>query len=264
MVECSVTAVKPAVPRLLTRGAKSRRRKNERRSVEEIAAAMTPGPGLRVWKAHGFSRAVGLCLLVVQGGGIWAMLDDGPSWSWLWLPVALSWLISTVATTLTWRITADRDGLWVTGAWRVRRAEWDAITAVRHHEDGIRIGTGKGHDNVDLAPTGWACWSAAWAVSRMPCALPTRCGPCTSTRSCARPRRRRRHGRACRAAAGGPLGAVGRGGAASAVTGKARQGGAEEPPRLRHPPPPGSQQRAASGYFRCAGISAASLLRSRR
>ncbi|WP_324793633.1 hypothetical protein SJX93_10850 [Streptomyces cyaneofuscatus] len=156
LAECSVTAVKPAVPGLLARGAKSRRRKNERRSVEEIAATMTPGPGLRVWKAHGFSRTVGLFLLVVQGGGIWAMLDDGPSWSWLWLPVAMAWLISTVATMLTWRITADRDGLWVTGAWRVRRVEWDAITAVRHHEDGIRIGTGKGHDNVDLAPTGWA------------------------------------------------------------------------------------------------------------
>ncbi|MFF2697973.1 hypothetical protein ACFVUQ_06360 [Streptomyces cyaneofuscatus] len=156
LVESGVTAAQPAVPGLLARGAKSRRRKNERRSVEEIAATMTPGSGLRVWKAHGFSRAVGLFLLVVQGGGIWAMLDDGPSWSWLWLPVALGWLISTVATTLTWRITADRDGLWVTGAWRVRRVEWDAITAVRHHEDGIRIGTGKGHDNVDLAPTGWA------------------------------------------------------------------------------------------------------------
>ncbi|MDX3374906.1 hypothetical protein PV390_10850 [Streptomyces sp. ME02-6991-2A] len=156
VVECSVTAVKPAVPGLVARGPKRRKRKTERRPVEEIAAAMTPGPGLRVWKAHGFSRAVGLVLLVVQGGGIWAMLDDGPSWSWLWLPVALSWLISTVATTLTWRITADRDGLWVTGAWRVRRVEWDAITAVRHHEDGIRIGTGQGHDNVDLAPTGWA------------------------------------------------------------------------------------------------------------
>lgn len=155
-VECSVTAVKPAVPGLVTRGPKRRERKSERRPVEEIAAAMTPGTGLRVWRAHGLSRAVGLCLLVVQGGGIWATVDDGPSWVWLCLPVALSWMISAVATTLTWRITADRDGLWVTGAWRVRRVEWDAITAVRHHEDGIRIGTGKGHSDVDLAPTGWA------------------------------------------------------------------------------------------------------------
>ncbi|MYX13699.1 hypothetical protein GTY67_09720 [Streptomyces sp. SID8374] len=156
LVECSVTAVKPATPGPVKRGPRRPERKNAQRPVEEIVAAMTPGTGLRVWKAHGFSRAVGLGLLVVQGGGIWAMVDDGPSWHWLWLPLALPWLISAVATALTWRITADRDGLWVTGAWRVRRVAWDAATAVRHSEDTIRVGTGKDHPNVELSPTGWA------------------------------------------------------------------------------------------------------------
>lgn len=162
LVECSVTAVKPAVPKLVRSRSKSpaggRDRRSRRRPVEEIAASMAPSEGLRVWKAHGFSRGVGLGLLVVQGGGLWALLDDGLSWSWswLWLAVGLPWLTSAVATALTWRITADRDGLWVTGAWRVRRVEWAAITAVRHSEDGIRIGTGKGFDNVELSPTGWA------------------------------------------------------------------------------------------------------------
>lgn len=156
VVECSVTAVKPAAPGLVTRGPKHRERNSEQRPVEEIAASMTPATGLRVWKAHGFSRAVGLGLLVVQGGGIWAMVDDGPSWHWLWLPLALPWLVSAVSTALTWRITADRDGLWVTGAWRVRQLPWDAITAVRHSEDGIRVGTGKDHPNIELSPTGWA------------------------------------------------------------------------------------------------------------
>ncbi|WP_308340491.1 hypothetical protein [Streptomyces sp. ISL-112] len=61
-----------------------------------------------------------------------------------------------MATALTWRITADRDGLWVTGAWRVRRVEWGAITAVHHSEDGISVGTGKNHPDVELSPTGWA------------------------------------------------------------------------------------------------------------
>ncbi|MFP1662539.1 hypothetical protein ACLCDR_13890 [Streptomyces cavourensis] len=160
LVECSVTAVKPAVPKLLRSRSKSPAegtgRKGPRRPVEEIAASMTPTDGLRVWKAHGLSRAVGVGLLLVQGGGMWAMLDDGFSWTWLWLVIGLPWLMTAVATALTWRITADRDGLWVTGAWRVRRIEWDAITAVRHSEDGIRIGTGKGSDNVELSPTGWA------------------------------------------------------------------------------------------------------------
>lgn len=160
VVECSVTAVKPAVAGPARRGpmlpSQNRGRKNAQRPVEEIAATLAPVDGLRVWKAHGLSRAVGLGLLVVQGGGMWAMLDDGPSWTWLWLVVGLPWLTTAVATALTWRITADRDGLWVTGAWRVRRIEWDAITAVRHTEDGIRVTTGKDHPDVALSPTGWA------------------------------------------------------------------------------------------------------------
>ncbi|PVC65081.1 hypothetical protein DBP15_21765 [Streptomyces sp. CS065A] len=156
VVECSVTAVKPAAPGPVTRRPGRPRRKNVQRPLEEVVAAMTPGTGLRVWKAHGFSRGVvGLGLLVVQGGGIWAMVDDGPSWHWWWLPLGLPWLVSAVATALTWRITADRDGLWVTGAWRVRRVAWDAITSVRDAGDGIRVGTGEGHPDVELSPTGW-------------------------------------------------------------------------------------------------------------
>ncbi len=154
-VECSVTAVKPAVPGLVERGPQRRKRKNLRRPVDEIAVGMTPTAGPRVWTAHGFSRAVGLGLLLVQGGGIWAALDEGPSWSWLWLVVGLPWLVTAVATALTWRITADRDGLWVTGAWRVRRVPWDVITSVRHSDDGIRVGRAR-DSSVDLSPTGWA------------------------------------------------------------------------------------------------------------
>lgn len=154
-VECSVTAVKPAVPQPWERGERRRGRRSPRRSVDEIAAGLTPGAGLRVWTAHGFSRAVGLGLLLVQGGGIWAALGDGPSWSWLWLAVGLPWLVTAVSTALTWRITADRDGLWVTGAWRVRRVPWHAITSVRHTEDGIRVDRAE-DSSVDLSPTGWA------------------------------------------------------------------------------------------------------------
>ncbi|MFH9178257.1 hypothetical protein [Streptomyces albogriseolus] len=154
-VECSVTAVKPTLPEWRGRGPQRRERTSPRRSADEIAARMTPTAGLRVWRAHGFSRAIGLGLLLVQGGGVWAALDEGPSWSWLWLVPALPWLLTSVATALTWRITADRDGLWVTGAWRVRRVPWDVITSVRHHEDGIRVGRAK-DSSVDLSPTGWA------------------------------------------------------------------------------------------------------------
>src|SRR5690606_15835043 len=50
---------------------------------------------------------------------------------------------------------ADRDGLWVTGAWRVRRIPWHVITSVVHSEDTIRVGRAK-DDSVDVSPTGFA------------------------------------------------------------------------------------------------------------
>ncbi|MFJ2420760.1 hypothetical protein [Streptomyces brevispora] len=154
-VECSVTAVKPAVPGLVKREPQRRKRQSPQRPCDEIAAGMTPTAAPRVWTANSLSRAVGFGLLLVQGGGIWAALDDGPSWSWLLLAVGLPWLVTAVATALTWRITADRDGLWVTGAWRVRRVPWNVITSVRHADDGIRVGRAK-DSPVELSPTGWA------------------------------------------------------------------------------------------------------------
>lgn len=154
-VECSVSAVKPAVTGRGEHGPRLRGRKRAQRSVDQVAAGMTRTEGPRVWNAHGFSRAVGLLLLLVEGGGIWAMLDEGSWWTWLFLILGLPWLVTAVATALTWRITADREGLWVAGAWRVRRVPWDVITSVRHSEDGIRVRVARG-DSVDLSPTGFA------------------------------------------------------------------------------------------------------------
>ncbi|MDT0398167.1 MULTISPECIES: hypothetical protein [Streptomyces] len=154
-VECSVSEVKPAVAGWRRSEARRRGRDRPLRPADEVAAGMTRTAGPRVWRAHGFSRAVGLFLLPVQGGGIWASLDDGPSWTWLLLAVGVPWLVTAVATALTWRITADRDGLWVTGAWRVRRVPWDVITSVRHADDGIRVDRAK-DSAVEVSPAGWA------------------------------------------------------------------------------------------------------------
>ncbi|MFG2511857.1 hypothetical protein [Streptomyces sp. NPDC048584] len=153
-VECSVSEVRPAVAGWRRHGPQRGRRKRPSRSADEVAAGMTRTAGPRVWRAHGFSRAVGLFLLLVQGGGIWASLDDGPSWTWLALAVGVPWLVTAVATALTWRITADRDGLWVAGAWRVRRVPWDEITSVRHADDSIRIGRAK-DSSIKVSPAGW-------------------------------------------------------------------------------------------------------------
>ncbi|WP_433543813.1 hypothetical protein ACQPZG_00905 (plasmid) [Streptomyces sp. CA-294286] len=154
-VQCSVTAVKPAVPESAERRPRRRARKNPQPSRDEITAGMTPTTGPREWTAHGVSRGVGLGLLLVQGGGIWAAFDDAPSWHLLWLAVSVPWLVTVVATALAWRITADRDGLWVTGAWRVRRVRWTEILSVRHADDGIRVDRVK-DSAVEISPTGWA------------------------------------------------------------------------------------------------------------
>ncbi|MCH0539368.1 hypothetical protein I3F58_07295 [Streptomyces sp. MUM 203J] len=170
-VECSVTAVKPVVPKLLTGRAPRPERKvpgspsdgrpahgrttPPQRPIQEIAAGMAPTAAPRVWSAHGMSRAVGLCLLAFQGGSIWGIVDDGLSWSWLLLPLTVPWLTKSVSTALGWRVTADRDGVWITGPWRVRHLPWDAVAAVWHKEDGIRIDPVKG-ERIGLSPTGWS------------------------------------------------------------------------------------------------------------
>ncbi len=154
-VECSVSAVKPADAGRGGSRPRLRERESAQRSADEVAARMTRTADPRVWRAHGFSRAVGLFLLLVEGGGIWAMLDDNPSWTWLFLIAGVPWLVTAVATALTWRITADRDGLWVTGAWRVRRVPWDVITSVRHSADSIRVGRAK-DDSFEVSPAGFA------------------------------------------------------------------------------------------------------------
>ncbi|MEE1939692.1 hypothetical protein V1L54_09740 [Streptomyces sp. TRM 70361] len=162
-VECSVTPAKPAgsgLRDLLGTGSRSRtgprKRANVRRPVEEVAAAMAPADGPRTWSADSGSRALGLFLLVLEGGFTWAVLGDGPSWiSWqtLMLVLGLRWLIGSVSTAFGWRVTADRGGLWVTGAWRVRRVPWERLGAVQHTADRLRFRL-SGDETLDLSPVG--------------------------------------------------------------------------------------------------------------
>lgn len=170
-VECSVTAVKPVVPKLLTGRAPGPERKDPRdasggrrghgrttspqRPVQEIAAGMKPTVAPRAWAAHGMSRTVGVFLLLFQGGSIWHIVDGGLSWRWLLLLLTVPWLTKSVSHALGWRITADRDGVWVSGVWRVRHLPWDAVAAVWHKDEGILIDPVKG-ERIGLSPTGWS------------------------------------------------------------------------------------------------------------
>ncbi|ANW21417.1 hypothetical protein BB341_26000 [Streptomyces clavuligerus] len=132
------------------------------RPADAIAAEMLPSAAPLTWSADGGSRAVGLFLLLVQGGGTWAVLDDGPSWQWLLAVIVVPVLVNAVATALNWRLTADRDGIWVAGPWRVRHIPWDSVIAVRHRPDTIEIEvSGNGADG-DLSPVG-----AHWFQTRL-------------------------------------------------------------------------------------------------
>ncbi|SCK35587.1 hypothetical protein YW7DRAFT_02946 [Streptomyces sp. AmelKG-E11A] len=125
------------------------------RSIAETARGMTRTSDPLVWSADRGSRIVGLLLLLVQGGGTWAILEDGFSWQSLLLVIGLPWLVHSVSTALNWRVTADRDGVWIAGAWRVRRLRWDEIAGVHQGSDSIRFSLTGGRD-VELSPTGAA------------------------------------------------------------------------------------------------------------
>ncbi|MDG9701572.1 hypothetical protein [Streptomyces sp. DH37] len=159
VVECSVTPVKPAVAGLRGvrgAGARPRGRADADRPVEEVAAAMEPADGPRTWSADLGSRALGVFLLLLEGGLTWAVLDDGLSWSsWqtLVLVLGLPWLIGSVSTAFGWRVTADHGGLWVTGAWRVRRVPWERLGGVEHTADRLRFRL-TGNEGLDLSPVG--------------------------------------------------------------------------------------------------------------
>ncbi|MDT9683226.1 hypothetical protein RND61_14255 [Streptomyces sp. TRM76323] len=163
-VECSVTAVKPAVAGLFGGGlpdpvpapGRPGGSGGGRRPVDEVAAALGPSVAPRTWGAHGVSRAVGVFLLLVQGGGVWALLDDEVSWLSVFPLVGLFFVVTSASTALNWRLTADRDGLWVAGPWRVRRVLWDDVLTVRHNHGGDLVVAREEDTEVILSPIGWA------------------------------------------------------------------------------------------------------------
>ncbi|CAL9515853.1 hypothetical protein [Streptomyces sp. NPDC101145] len=163
-VECSVTAVKPAVPGLFGGGlptpAPGRSghpdgARPRRRPVDEVAATLAPSPAPRTWGATGVSRGVGVFLLLVQGGGVWSLLDGEVSWLSVFPLIGLLFVVTSASTALNWRLTADRDGLWIAGPWRVRRVLWDEVAAVRHNRGGDLVVVREADTEVTLSPVGW-------------------------------------------------------------------------------------------------------------
>jgi hypothetical protein len=157
-VECSVTPVRPTTAKLFDVPGRPRRVSGGSVGPDggRTTASMEPTVDPLTWSAGRGSRALGLFLLLVHGGGTWAALGDELAWQWLVLLVlGMPWLIGSVSTALNWRVTADHGGLWLNGAWRVSHVPWNRITGVQHTDDGIRVSVSEGKD-VSLSPTGWA------------------------------------------------------------------------------------------------------------
>lgn len=101
--------------------------------VERTAVSMRPvdrpvrwGPGL-------FTRCVALSGVVFVAAVIKFGLDDvrADGLGWHVLPLlGLAFTPGVLAILLNWRVTADRSGLWLAGAYKVRQVTWEELGAV--------------------------------------------------------------------------------------------------------------------------------------
>ncbi|TDC22433.1 hypothetical protein E1265_15705 [Streptomyces sp. 8K308] len=166
LLECSTSPVR-AAPVAAPRSTPARppRPRRSRRSavaadtasvaaIEAAAARLGPGAEPRSWSAGRVSRFVGLGLLLAQLGAVSTLLSGEPAPHWLLL-LGLPAVLGSSATALNWRITADRRGLWLTGAWRVRHVPWERLTAVWREGDDIRVGV-RGEESMSLSFTGFS------------------------------------------------------------------------------------------------------------
>ncbi|QGZ47035.1 hypothetical protein GPZ77_00065 [Streptomyces sp. QHH-9511] len=133
--------------------------------TECIVAAIHPAPAWGplpaakgsplVQSADQTSRVMAIALLTFEAAAIWGMFSESFSWQWVVAALLLVGLITSAATALSWRITADSTGLWLRSAWRVRHLPWDEIIAVDAGHGNIWIRTTSDHD-AGLSPVGWS------------------------------------------------------------------------------------------------------------
>ncbi|WP_156723477.1 hypothetical protein [Streptomyces apocyni] len=138
------------------------RERTRMRSPEETAASITPTERPQRWSAGPVGRAGGVLMLVVETAVIWGLLNDpdGFRLSWVFALAFLPTAVNAIAVALNWRITADRSGLWVAGAWRVRHITWADLDRAEHTGDGIVLHArapqpGKDAVRVSLICAGW-------------------------------------------------------------------------------------------------------------
>ncbi|MFJ2743217.1 hypothetical protein ACIO3O_26570 [Streptomyces sp. NPDC087440] len=107
----------------------------------------------RQWAAGTVGRGVGAFCLAMAGAAVYLVLTQEFTWSSGVLIAGAAFWTSAAATGLNWRVTADRSGVWVTGAWAVKAVPWEEIQKVVIDHDSFAVHRAKG-TTVTLRPTG--------------------------------------------------------------------------------------------------------------
>jgi hypothetical protein len=108
--------------------------------VGRIAASMQPVARPMRWGPSVFTRCAALLGAVIAAAVIKFILDEvkAGTLGWHVLPtLGLAFVPGSLATFLNWRITADRSGLWLAGAYKVRYLAWEELRAAVYTSGGV-------------------------------------------------------------------------------------------------------------------------------
>ncbi|MGP3954207.1 hypothetical protein [Streptomyces sp. 7N604] len=121
------------------------------------AARMGPRDEPARWGPRPADRVVGVLGLFLAAAVLGSYLrDENSPWWYAFIVLLVASVLTTSSAMAHWRVTADRDGLWLTGAWRVRHLPWDRLGVARYDEGELRV-RDRGRDTV---------WSLRVALTR--------------------------------------------------------------------------------------------------
>ncbi|TQE36892.1 hypothetical protein Sipo8835_09180 [Streptomyces ipomoeae] len=155
-----VRALSERAVRLRIRAEKARARRAaafaDRRAAAAAMTAERLGSGaVRRWRAGWLDWAV--CLL----GMVWAaVLVLGEGGGWRYIPGAVIGLVGALMLPgmAAWRITADRDGLWLNGTLRTRHIAWDHLMTVKCEGAELKVDSRRARFSG-----AWTMYAPRWA-----------------------------------------------------------------------------------------------------
>ncbi|MGP3984021.1 hypothetical protein [Streptomyces sp. KR80] len=106
-------------------------------ATSRTAQRMTTRHAPAQWHPDLSHRVLGAADVIIAAAVVGSLLvaDYHSSWLSAFIVLMAIVVLTMGAARLNWRITADRDGLWMTGAWRVRHLPWNRLDVVVY-EDG--------------------------------------------------------------------------------------------------------------------------------